>query len=179
LSRGSFGKPSSLTMALSVRSMLSNWFCTGHDKHGSGDCQANARLICTVQTTTCQLLTSVAPKFSIAVILLPGSRGWATLHVTRARKKARVAAAGRHELPDTNGCTCSVRCMQSARRVPTSEVYLIVLDARHVLGRPQHELGCEAADQARPQGAGACARRCCVVSLTQPNQVQPLTWPQM
>lgn len=77
-SRGSLGKPSRRTMELSDRSMLSNWFCSRNDRgainrrhptrcsRAAGDGSSSAA----TAGRTSHRRTSVAPRFSIAAILL-------------------------------------------------------------------------------------------------------------
>lgn len=80
LSRGSLGKPSSRTTALSDRSMLSNWFCRRVPARGEAKWRRSAVRQWAIISFPCQRpccprrppsnRTSVVPRFSIAAILL-------------------------------------------------------------------------------------------------------------
>ena len=75
--RCSFGKPSSRTMALSDKSMQSNWFCSTMKNPGQPSARDRTERFNITAPRVLphkrQRRTSVAPRFSITAILLPTS----------------------------------------------------------------------------------------------------------
>lgn len=104
LSRCSRGNPSSLPMALSDRSMLSNWFCREPKTHTKvSECHVapwglRTAGLMTPARVVGAALTSVAPRFSMAPILLPAEI-CSTLSDQVRRNEACRAHRGAHRAP--------------------------------------------------------------------------------
>lgn len=163
------------TIALSEGSIESNWFC-GMAQRKARD---SSKAACRQDRGRCghrQPRTSVAPKFSMAPILLPADvinanvinanvvRKQVPGEVRRRTQGSYGKAAAGWEATAAARSHAGARGSSGRQRAPpsklTPQVDLVVADAVHVLRAAADQLGVEPAEQPRPRWGGHCCRCC-------------------
>ena len=157
--RGSFGKPSSMMIALSDRSMLSNWFCVA-PRFSMALIFAPAQ--CTPQYVFEALVHShAAPQPTVEITKLNTSDllAHAAVKCVICFKLATSPAQRRTPAQLANSTARHPRLRARMPRGRTAQVDLVLLHAVHVLRAAQDQLGRQPARQARAQRADRQARR--------------------